>query len=381
MGRPTLSLGTFGKIRAYPVPGGFRCRTLFRDYDGVTRPVERSGRTKAAADRALREALRDRAYLAPGDVDVTPDTKLAVAAEAWYRGFCDEPRSPTTLQAYRGRLDQLIIPSLGNLRLRELTVGLVDRHLRTVKDNHGPGTAKMVRSVLSGIMGFAARHDAVASNPVRDAGRIRVEPANKPRALTVAEAQTLRAALRADPYAVRRDLVDLADFLLCTGLRIGETLAVTWDALDLDKATVEVRGTVVRIKGKGLIIKPAPKSKAGFRVLQLPQWQVRALKARQSGGRIAAGPHDVVFPAQLGGLRDPSNTNADLRDALDLAEFAWVTTHTFRKTVATWMDEAGLSARAAADQLGHAQPSMTQDVYFGRKARVTGAAALLEALA
>jgi integrase len=88
-----------------------------------------------------------------------------------------------------------------------------------------------------------------------------------------------------------------------------------------------------------------------------------------------------VFPAQLGGLRDPSNTNADLRDALDLAEFDWVTTHTFRKTVATWMDEAGLSARAAADQLGHAQPSMTQDVYFGRKARVTGAAALLEALA
>jgi integrase len=294
---------------------------------------------------------------------------------------CCRTSMRTGSHTWATRLDQLIIPSLGNLRLRELTVGLVDRHLRTVKDNNGPGTAKMVRSVLNGIMGFAARHDAVASNPVRDAGRIRVEPANKPRALTVAEAQTLRAALRADPDAVRRDLIDLADFLLCTGLRIGDAVAVTWGALDLDEATVEVRGTVVRIKGEGLTIKPAPKSKAGFRVLQLPQWQVRALAARRSGGRIASGPHDVVFPAQLGGLRDPSNTNADLRAALDLAEFDWVTTHTFRKTVATWMDEAGLSARAAADQLGHAQPSMTQDVYFGRKARVTGAAALLEALA
>ena len=57
-----------------------------------------------------------------------------------------------------------------------------------------------------------------------------------------------------------------------------------------------------------------------------------------------------------------------------------LTSHSFRKTVATLMDEAGLSARSAADQLGHAKPSMTADVYYGRKARATGAAAALEAL-
>ena len=32
------------------------------------------------------------------------------------------------------------------------------------------------------------------------------------------------------------------------------------------------------------------------------------------------------------------------------------------------LDEAGLSAPVIADQLGHARPSMTQDVYMGRKA-------------
>jgi integrase len=41
---------------------------------------------------------------------------------------------------------------------------------------------------------------------------------------------------------------------------------------------------------------------------------------------------------------------------------------------------AGLSSRAAADQLGHANTSMTTDVYFGRKVLATGAAAVLEAL-
>ena len=45
------------------------------------------------------------------------------------------------------------------------------------------------------------------------------------------------------------------------------------------------------------------------------------------------------------------------------------------------MDKAGLSARAAADQMGHAKVSMTHDIYFGRGVRETGAAEVLEALA
>jgi integrase len=87
-----------------------------------------------------------------------------------------------------------------------------------------------------------------------------------------------------------------------------------------------------------------------------------------------------VFPAPQGGLRDPSNTQADLRHALANAGYGWATSHTIRKTVATLMDEAGLSPRATADQLGHAKPSMTQDVYMGRKIAFTGAADVLAPL-
>jgi adenylate kinase family enzyme len=59
-------------------------------------------------------------------------------------------------------------------------------------------------------------------------------------------------------------------------------------------------------------------------------------------------------------------------------EFAWVTSHVFRKTAATILDEAGLSARRVADQLGHARPSMTQDTYMGRKTVDRRAADALE---
>lgn len=54
------------------------------------------------------------------------------------------------------------------------------------------------------------------------------------------------------------------------------------------------------------------------------------------------------------------------------------TSHTFRKTAATRLDEAGLSARQIADQLGHAHPSLTQDVYLGRKVVTAEAARLLD---
>ena len=76
---------------------------------------------------------------------------------------------------------------------------------------------------------------------------------------------------------------------------------------------------------------------------------------------------EPVFANSLGGLRDPKNTRRDVRHALDRAGFTWVTSHNFRKTTATLLDQAGLSARVIADQLGHARPSMTQDVYMGRK--------------
>ncbi len=169
--------------------------------------------------------------------------------------------------------------------------------------------------------------------------------------------------------------------MMATGLRIGETTGLAWDAVDLELGTVDVRTAAIRVKGQGLVIKTT-KTDAGTRTLVLPQRCVTMLRHRAGAVAISeGGAHDrPVFPAPLGGWRDPSNTQADLRQAFANAGFDWVTSHVFRKTVATVMDQAGLSPRAAADQLGHANTSMTSDVYFGRKVLVTGAAAVLEIL-
>jgi integrase len=123
------------------------------------------------------------------------------------------------------------------------------------------------------------------------------------------------------------------------------------------------------------MITPAPKTRAGFRTLALPSWAVEMLRLRPSGR-----PDQTVLCSVLGGLRDRDNAIGDLRNALNAAGFEWVTSHTFRRTVATLIDQSGLSARAATDQLGHSHPSLTQDIYYGRRIASTGAAEALEIL-
>jgi integrase len=82
-------------------------------------------------------------------------------------------------------------------------------------------------------------------------------------------------------------------------------------------------------------------------------------------------------------VREPERTELrglveDASKPIDADAFSWLTSHVFRKTTATLLDDAGQSARQIADQLGHARPSMTQDVYMGRKAKNPGAATALE---
>ena len=379
MGRPGLALGTAGKIRLHASPSGHRAVAWYRDYDGKCRQVERHAKTKAAAEAALRLALRDRARFDVGG-DITSNTRVSVLAEAWFAGL--QNLSPTTMQAYRNRLDQQVLPGLGNLRVRELSVGTIERHLRLVAGKHGPGMAKMTKSVLSGVCGLAARHDALERNPVRDTGRIETSAKKAPKALTADQARQLLAALDADEKGKKADVPDFVAFMLATGCRIGEAAAVTWEVLDLDAGTAEIRSTVVRVKGQGLIRK-STKTASGARTLLLPPWCVERLRrraARVGASQERAQTELPVFPAPLGGLRDPSNTQADLRAAFSNAGFCHITSHVLRKTTATMLDHAGLSARSIADQLGHANPSLTQDVYLGRQVASTGAAVALEAL-
>jgi Phage integrase central domain len=155
-----------------------RALAYYRDFDGVTRQIERTGKTESQARSRLKEACRDRGRTDVG-ASITADTTVAAVAEEWFTeiqaAVSAGERSPGTEQAYRDRLDNQVLPALGALRLRELSISRVDALLKRTRERHGVGVAKLTRTVLSGVLGLAARHDALRGNLVRDAAPIRGE--------------------------------------------------------------------------------------------------------------------------------------------------------------------------------------------------------------
>jgi integrase len=417
VGRPPLPLGTSGKVLFATLPNGrVKARVKFRDYDGRVRLVSKVGLSRAAAERALKAELTSRQ--APGGVGaLTSATRMVTLADAWMAA--DHGWSTGTQRTYGSVINKQVKPAFGQLCIREVTPGVVSRALSAIAKSSGPGAAKTARACLSGMFALAIRDGAVAINPVRDSTAKISTSKRAPRALTVEETSRLVELFRSSDRAAELDLPDLVDWMLATGCRIGEALALRYETngdgkaiLDLKAGTWEVNATVVRVPGAGLTIQPRPKTTAGWRVIALPDFAVRMLEDRRARSRRQLGA-EVVFPPPLtGSLRDPSNVSGDLRQLLDSFEcetcggtgyqleedgsfrtevavarrrvrceegpWSWVTSHTFRKTVATRLDEAGLTPRQVADQLGHANPSMTLDVYFGRQVVSAEAARVLD---
>ncbi len=96
----------------------------------------------------------------------------------------------------------------------------------------------------------------------------------------------------------------------------------------------------------------------------MPEFVHCALVERR--GRPFWGEQRMIFPSKAGTCRDPGNFNKQWRRVRDELGVPDVTSHSFRKSVATTTDDAGFSARVGADQLGHAKVSMTQDRYMRR---------------
>lgn len=377
MTRRRMQPGEKGEIYYEAVPTGWKAAQYFRDHSGRRRRGTGIGSTKTIARRNLRANIE--ASMAVGGGGYLPTTKFEVAVRDWLATIQAAAekgsRSPTTYDTYERSVRVHVLPALGQVRLSDLTTGTFDRFLAELHQRTGFATAKTARTVLNGTCGLLMRRDVLRTNPMRDVGRIEKGESPAPRALTLAQVHALLEVFDGSDYGRRKDLPDLVRFLMATGVRIGEALAIRWADVDLQAGIVIVEATVVRVRGRGLVRK-STKSDASDRTLRLPEWAVEMLQRRFSGQDLLA----PVFPDSRGGWRDRSNVGRDIRVVLHDSAYGWVRSHTARRTVATILDLQGLSARAIADQLGHARPSMTQDVYMGRRV-VSGAASHLEGLA
>lgn len=246
---------------------------------------------------------------------------------------------------------KVIIPRIGDLAVSEATAERLQRTLDTIAAENGPGEAKKARAVLSGMMGLAARSDAVKTNPVRELAPIQAKAVGAT-PVPLAELPVLLERIASDERRRSADLVDLVEFIAGMGVRISE-------AIDLDGTDVEIIAPAAVPTIGAVITVRKSKTNAGERRITVPAVVATMLAART----LDDGP---LFPTPLGKRRDRRNTAADWQAARERLELPDYTFHSFRKTVATALDQAGLSARDIAEYLGHANPSLTMNTYMSK---------------
>lgn len=360
MARPPLDVGTYGKISTRLQPNGrWRAEARFRDHDGVTRLVGKVGDSEAKAIRSLKQEFAGRQHGA----GLTSNARFREAGELWLAEV-KRTRVGSTWDRYRGRLHNGVLPDLGELRLSEITPSRVDSYLRELERTLAPNTVRGYRNIVSGVLGYAVRMDALSKNPADGAGRVRGgNVRDTKRALTPDERQRLLLALDTDRRAGDADVPDVIRYLMGTGVRLSEALGLRWFRVDLQEG-VSVHGDgLVRETGRGPVLHE-PKSLSGFRILPLPDFVTQMLHMRYPGEGHDEYP---VFGYETGQWRCPNNYHHAIRNACDRAGFGWVTSHVMRHTAATILDQHHLSPREISGYIGHANPAFTQRVYMDQR--------------
>lgn len=380
-GRPPLRIGQHGKITRIALGGdAYLARCRYRDDDGIVRIVERRSPAgvrdqhgKLAEEELL---IAIEARRAPSEHEIDSNTLIFTLCKTYLARLEEEGRSTNTMSTYEFALDKLNL-KIGGVRVSEASPGRIDTALRAMSKQHGATMARQAKTVLRGALGMAVLVGALDTNPVNDVSPIRAKnPPKGAKALEAGQLGSLLVALRESQYCQSNDLVDPITLLIATGVRRSELLAVRRQDVDLKASTVAITGKVVRVKGVGLQRFDTTKSEAGLRTIPLPKFAREMLEKRAAEPR--SGALDVLFPSTVGTLRDPNNFGKQWRKVRDDLGVAESTSHTFRKSVATLIDDEGLSARIGADHLGHRNVSMTQDKYMTRGRQHSEVADLLD---
>jgi integrase len=334
-----------------------------RYVDPITGEKKRAyfyGRTQAEA-KAKAESARQRLTLG-GPVRDASRTLADWLAE-WETTFLEASnRARSTKTMHAGYCRAWIIPTLGHVRLDRLTVADVNRLMLTMRDaGKADATRRNCYTTLRKSLDDAVLSGLLALNPTHKVTQPRARR-QEARFLTTEEAARLLTGAEGLRYAT------VLRFILGTGLRRGEALALRWEDIDLDRAQARVKGSLVR-QGGGLVVSDT-KTEMSRRTVALSPAIVGLLvrhKATQAAERLRAGnlweDSGFVFTTATGAAVEPQNLLRTVHVAARKVGLDGVKVHTLRHTYATTALLHGVPLKVVSVNLGHASIQITADVY------------------
>ena len=320
-------------------------------------------RTKTVSAKTRKECLaRLKALQASMDMGVVPGN---ATVEQWLRYWLDhilpETARASTIASHRWYVEAWLIPQLGKVPLSSLSPD----HVRTMyaamrrhrgdrtPDGLSPSTIRRARAVLQSALTVAVDEGKTLRNAA-ELAKLPVAEKNPHPHLTEDHA---RAVIDAATDARERARLAVA---LMLGLRQSEALGLTWADVHLEEGWADVRQSVQRIKGQGLVV-GALKTRKSRRQVELNPAVLHLM-----GVWKAVGPGEGFVFHGIGGPATPGDPRRDYqlwRDALVRAGVPHVPLHGARGTGASIMSEDAQDW-VISEVLGHAAVEVTQNHYL-----------------
>ncbi|MER8397493.1 tyrosine-type recombinase/integrase [Mesorhizobium sp. M1348] len=356
------------KVRKRTLPSG-EVRWLADYFDAGGNRRSKQFDKRKDADAYLVKVRRD---LQLG-VHVADSASITIkeAAKLWLERCDAKGLERSTRTAYAEHVNIHIVPLIGARKLSQFNTPHVHAFADELAKDRSPAMVKRIVRSLGAVFVEARRRGLAATNPVSDA-KVKTNDRRKSKRPEIPTKAELRTILDATPtQGKHRALIVTALF---SGLRASELRGLRWNAFDLKRGVLTVKGRVDAWGDFGL-----PKTSAGERDVPLAPMAINALKQQRLS--VANGPDGLVFPSDEGTPLDHHNilsrvwtpllvgaglfrlhpTRLDADGApLKIAKYNF---HALRHAAASLFIEQKLSPKRVQMIMGHSSITVTFDTY------------------
>lgn len=282
------------------------------------------------------------------------DCPFEAVAKRWKDHHCQKIPYTTWKKCYRSSYD-VAVSFFGRDKVGDISTADCNRFIQIqISQMKSHKTISTLKSVTSMILDYAILEERIKYNPMKN---IKL-PANLPR-----EPRKMPSDDEIKKVKQHYKGFDfLPYFLLYSGLRISEALALTDKEIDFERKTIHIRKKVVHDDNTPTIVYQT-KTAAGMRDVILLDRLTEKMKPFKG----------LLFPNSKGELYTKKQLQSawdDWKERLGVN----VTAHQLRHAYATLLYESGVDVKTAQTLLGHADIKMTMDIYTDLRSKQIDAA-------
>lgn len=270
----------------------------------------------------------------------------------------------STIHGYKKKLKML--SDLDDKRMQSLDRRDILELQSKLAKKYASSTTNWLISKVKEICESAVADKIIPSNPV-----VRIQPLQRtePKATdTIHRALSKDEQTRFFSYAKSKNAwyTELFEFMLVTGVRVGEAGGLKW--CDIDDKYIHVHDTVAEV-GDNIYKLQRAKTSAAIRDLPLTD-SAREILARQKlklaryKGIAFTAPNRSVFVSFKNGVFiNPSMVDSAIELICDKIHMDRISSHAFRDTYATRCILQGMQPNTLKKLMGHTKIAITMDLY------------------